>query len=167
MENTAMMSHSETINEIAKALCSAQAGCPVIPKNRQGYGYKYCDINDMLVAILPLLKTHDLALFQSVERIAGQSWMATLIMHKSGQWIKGLVPYLLQKQDMQGVGTSATYARRYGLAAALGIASDEDTDGVDPRDKSRETGNPAPKAVRAKEKPFIHPTAARDEPAPF
>ena len=33
------------------------------------------------------------------------------------------------KQDPQGYGSALTYGRRYGLAAALGIVSDEDVDG--------------------------------------
>lgn len=158
---TATMTHSAEIGEIAKSLCAVQADCPTIPKNRQGYGYKYCDINDMLVAILPLLKKNDLAIFQSVERLAGQSWMATLLMHKSGQWMKGLVPYILAKQDMQGVGTAATYSRRYGLAAALGLASDEDTDGVHPMDKSKQPPTPAQaKPVYKQETPYVHKPSA-------
>jgi hypothetical protein len=37
-------------------------------------------------------------------------------------------PLYVTDQTMQGYGAAITYARRYAWAAALGIASEEDTD---------------------------------------
>jgi len=36
---------------------------------------------------------------------------------------------IINKQDMQGFGSALTYARRYGIMAAVGVAT-EDDDGV-------------------------------------
>jgi hypothetical protein len=38
------------------------------------------------------------------------------------------MPLYLADKTMQGLGAAITYARRYAWAAALGIASEEDTD---------------------------------------
>lgn len=57
----------------------------------------------------------------------------TLISHVSGQYVI-YGPFNVpagSKKDAQAYGSSTTYAKRYALAAALGIASDIDDDGND------------------------------------
>lgn len=51
-------------------------------------------------------------------------------MHNSGEWVE-TDPLTLKadKATAQGAGSAITYGRRYALAAALGLASDEDDDG--------------------------------------
>jgi hypothetical protein len=48
----------------------------------------------------------------------------------SGESIEYAQPLFLQGMDMQKFGAAITYARRYGWASALGIASDDDDDGT-------------------------------------
>lgn len=60
--------------------------------------------------------------------------MVTRIIHKSGQWQETIspMPIDLSNQGMsvsQAMGVAHTYARRYGINAALNIVTDEDTDG--------------------------------------
>jgi hypothetical protein len=47
-------------------------------------------------------------------------------MHKSGQWMSGIISAPVSKQDAQGVGSATTYCRRYALAAAAGLAQEDD-----------------------------------------
>jgi len=61
--------------------------------------------------------------------------LATRIMHKSGQWLENYFP-LDAMPDKNGAvtpqawGSASSYARRYGLQAALGITTgDVDDDG--------------------------------------
>ncbi|KRO00917.1 ERF family protein [Companilactobacillus kimchiensis] len=57
--------------------------------------------------------------------------VTTLISHVSGQYVM-YGPFNVpagSKKDAQAYGSSTTYAKRYALAAALGIASDSDDDG--------------------------------------
>jgi len=59
--------------------------------------------------------------------------VTTLISHVSGQYVM-YGPFNVpagSKKDAQAYGSSTTYAKRYALAAALGIASDIDDDGND------------------------------------
>ena len=75
----------------------------------------------------------------------------TIITHDSGQYISGRLYMPAAKLDPQGFGSAITYGRRYALAAALGIVSDEDNDGngikgkpkVDPPPKSAPQGSAA------------------------
>jgi hypothetical protein len=56
--------------------------------------------------------------------------LRTTLLHKSGQWIASEVPLMVgEKSTMQTLGSAITYARRYGLAAMVGVVADEDDDG--------------------------------------
>lgn len=69
--------------------------------------------------------------------------VTTLIYHKSGQWIKhGPFNFPSNGSNPQSLGSLATYARRYSLSAAFGIAADDDDDGqiaADDQNKEQET----------------------------
>jgi len=53
----------------------------------------------------------------------------TLLVHTSGEWIKGTVKLTPVKNDPQGFSSAMTYARRICLSAVLGIATEDDDDG--------------------------------------
>lgn len=59
----------------------------------------------------------------------GELFLETLLGHVSGQWMASEFRLLLSKQDMQGLGSAVTYAKRYALSALLNVSSDEDDDG--------------------------------------
>jgi len=125
------MKHSETLADLATALVAAQAEMPVIPKSAQGHGYKYADHAVILDKVKPVLKKHGLAIFQAG---GGEDEpVETTIIHKSGQFISGQLnmPTIDENKRMNGaqaVGATITYGRRYGIAAALNLSIDEDTD---------------------------------------
>src|SRR5690606_6416477 len=51
----------------------------------------------------------------------------TRIIHKSGEWIE-FEPVMVAagKQDGHGVGSALTYARRYAISTAFGLATEDD-----------------------------------------
>ena len=54
----------------------------------------------------------------------------TTLLHASGEWIScGILALPVNKVDCQGFGSALTYARRYSLSAAVGIAAEADDDG--------------------------------------
>jgi hypothetical protein len=68
----------------------------------------------------------------------------TILGHSSGEAIEGVVSAIIPGGDPQPVGSAITYLRRYGLAAIVGVAP-EDDDGEAtarpvPRGVNRETG---------------------------
>jgi hypothetical protein len=52
--------------------------------------------------------------------------VVTTLGHSSGEWIRGEMYMPAQKPDAQGFGSALTYARRYGLAAIVGVSPEDD-----------------------------------------
>ena len=69
MENT----EQKTYGKIASALVAAQSEFPSIPKNAQGYGYKYATLDDILTIVKPILHKNGLAITQLLEQDASTS----------------------------------------------------------------------------------------------
>jgi len=54
-------------------------------------------------------------------------FVATTIMHESGESMTGRTPVLTKDNtDPQKMGSGITYAKRYGLQAAFGLPSEDD-----------------------------------------
>ena len=49
-----------------------------------------------------------------------------MLIHASGQWLSNTFTMPVSKADAQGVGSAITYARRYALAAMVGVAPEDD-----------------------------------------
>lgn len=52
--------------------------------------------------------------------------MTKLVHAESGEWQESLLVMPLPKADPQGYGSALTYARRYGLAAIIGLVTEDD-----------------------------------------
>jgi hypothetical protein len=126
------MKTSESIGGIAKALSKFQGEVKDTFKGKKGYGYTYAPIDEVLKQVRPLMSSNGLSHVQSQTFDTGVMTVQTRIMHESGEWIETTAqsPFAQMKgmNDYQSAGSGITYLRRYGLAAALGIASDEDAD---------------------------------------
>lgn len=119
------------------AFVAAQAEMPDIEKRKtatiqmkQGgkFSYKYADLPEIIRVVRPILKKHGLAFAQSVEKDGAGIAVYTRIFHVGGHF-EAFGPVVLPSgDDARTAGSAATYGRRYGLCAALGIAADEDTD---------------------------------------
>jgi hypothetical protein len=55
--------------------------------------------------------------------------LTTLALHKSGEYIGGTCSIPLDRDNAQGYGSAATYARRYGVCAIISIVAEDDDDG--------------------------------------
>lgn len=86
--------------------------------------YTYADLAAVLDEIRPKLRRHGLALSQIATTERGVS---TVLFHKSGQWIE-FSPLLIKPAGStpQNVGSAITYARRYSILAAFGLATEDD-----------------------------------------
>lgn len=118
------------LNELAKALCKAQAVIQSAIKDTSNpfYNSKYADLASVWDAARKPLTDNGLCVSQVVVSIDGKNYLRTMLIHTSGQHTSSDIPLMLQKQDMQGLGSAITYARRFGLASIAGI-SQEDDDG--------------------------------------
>ena len=85
---------------------------------------KYADLNSVIEATDPALEEVGLIY---IDRVEGQVLISEIVDPDSGETIKAETPLLLQKQDMQQLGSAISYARRYARMALMGLQSvDED-----------------------------------------
>lgn len=131
---------------IFAALAAAQAEMTPAVKdaNNPHFRTKYADLGAVQDACLPALRKHGFAVFQPVGRDEHGAHVRTVLAHESGETIDCVVPLLIGKNDMQGLGSAITYARRYGLLCMSGVAP-EDDDG-NAAVKSRQPEPPPQKA---------------------
>ncbi len=129
------------------ALAKAQGAFPEIPKNRTAtvrmkkggvFTFKYSDLSDLIGATRPALTENGLAVFQmpNEQRTA----CITTIAHASGLALVGAYPVKhgdgeARLHPGQDWAISWAFARRYGMSALLGVASEETVEG----DKSEKT----------------------------
>ena len=140
------MKTSEEVDKIAEALVGFQAQVDNPQKDTEGYGYMYAPLETVLNTVKPALKEHGLAVNQSTNNEGEKVGVKTIIWHESGQFIEFDELVLprddgQQRSGAQAAGSSITYARRYALSAALGIASEEDTDAAPKRDNKSSSGS--------------------------
>jgi len=135
---------STEINELAKALVSAQAEFSAVPKGSVNpfFKSKYAALPDVVASAGPVLAKHGLAVSQHITtNDQGADMLITYVLHSSGQFIAHGMILHLPKSDPQGQGSAVTYARRYSYMSALGLVADEDDDG-----NKASQPKPAPKA---------------------
>lgn len=100
---------------------------------------KYADLAACVEAVMDALNANGLALQQLSHEREGGVAVETRFVHESGECLDcGVLFVPASKRDAQGYGSALTYARRYSLMAACGIAP-EDDDGNKAVETSRET----------------------------
>ncbi len=123
------MTQTENIDSLAAALAKAQGEIEGATKSAENphFKSKYADLGSVWDACRGPLTKNGLAIIQMPRYFENELRLVTRIMHSTGQWMEDDgFPLLLGKQDMQGLGSATTYARRYGLMAAVGIAPEDD-----------------------------------------
>jgi hypothetical protein len=123
---------SETINELATALAKAQGEIEgaIKDSNNPYFKSKYADFHAVRDSCRDALCKHGLSFVQPTQVINEKLCLITILMHSSGQWIKGIMPVPAGKGDVQSLGSSLTYCRRYSLSSMVGVSTFDD-DGED------------------------------------
>lgn len=124
-----MLETSADIAALAEAMAKAQTTIEGAIKDSANphFKSKYADLASVWTAWQKVGPANGLAVMQFPgECAAGHMAMTTLVTHSSGQWIKSSLSIPLAKVDAQGYGSATTYARRYALSAAVGIAPEDD-----------------------------------------
>jgi hypothetical protein len=126
------MTHSDSIAKIASALVKAQGELNAVPKDGTNphFRSKYATLHGIVESTRDTLRKHGLAVVQTFAQTDGTYIdLTTTLLHESGEWLQGTLTMRPSKADPQGLGSAATYARRYALSAILGIVTDDDDDG--------------------------------------
>ncbi len=123
------MQKSDEINELAGALTKAQ--CKLEGAKMDGenpfFKAKYATLASVWDACRKPLTDNGLSVVQTCSVGEGEGLILnTTLLHTSGQWIGGELAVKPTKNDPQGIGSAITYARRYGLAAIVGICPEDD-----------------------------------------
>ena len=142
---------------VAAALVKAQRafGPALKTHTNPAFKSKYADLSACVEAVVDALNSAGIALVQ--RNIACESGVCveTVFVHESGeQFSSGPLHVPAAKADPQGYGSALTYARRYSLMAACGIA---------PEDDDGNAGAKAKPAAAPKPSGVIKPTTGAGE----
>jgi len=127
-----MSEQSEQINELATALAKAQGKITGALKDSANpfFKSKYADLAACWDACRQPLSDNGLSVIQVPESDETGVTVVTLLAHSSGQWIRSSLHMKPKDTTPQGVGSAITYARRYALAAFVGLAQIDDDGNV-------------------------------------
>lgn len=119
---------SPSIAALAAALSAAQGEISGALKDSKNPFFKssYADLASCWDACRAPLSKNGLAVIQTTQESDEGVKVLTTLAHKSGEWIRGTLRMTPTKADPQGIGSCLTYARRYALAAIVGLAQIDD-----------------------------------------
>lgn len=157
-----MLQTSEQIDALAAAMAKVQKTIEGAIKDSSNphFKSKYADLGSVWAAWQKVGPENGLAVMQFPGECAeGRMAMTTLLTHSSGQWVQSTLSIPLQKVDAQGYGSATTYARRYALAAAVGIAPEDDDGNAASKPNGAANDSPAPRQKLAG--PYASATALK------
>lgn len=129
------------IGALYAALAKAQAAITHAKKGKENPFFKssYADLAAIYDACRKQLSDNGLSVLQILHEAETGLQLITILGHSSGHEIRSAMKIQPVKNDPQGVGSAITYARRYALAAIVGVAAeDEDDDGNEASKPSKE-----------------------------
>ena len=122
------MLKSDNINELGSALAKAKGAIEEALKDTANpfFKTKYADLSSVWDACRQQLTVNGLSIVQTPTEADNGIGVETMLIHASGQWLSNTFTMPVSKADAQGVGSAITYARRYALAAMVGVAPEDD-----------------------------------------
>jgi hypothetical protein len=135
---SAVVQLERPISGLAAALAKAQLEIqnPPLDSMNPHFRSRFASLPGVRNSIVPIMAKHGIAVTQDLKNAPGGVSCTTILTHVSGeQMVFGPLEMPATKQDAQGLGSAATYARRYGLLAAACVAGEEDDDGGAPAEE--------------------------------
>ena len=117
------------MKQIAQALVKAQKafGPALKTSTNPHFKSRYADLAACVEAVIEALNANGIALVQQSHECSDGVIVETVFVHESGEtFSSGKLHVPATKHDAQGYGSALTYARRYSLMAACGIAPEDD-----------------------------------------
>lgn len=126
--------------ELAGALAKAVPSFAALVRNRVSHFAKkgkdgkpipdYADLAQCHKAAAKALAEQGLAVVQTLtNNMEGEIVLCTQLLHSSGQYIESLIP-IKNATSPQQLAAAVTYARRTAYCAMVGLAADDDDDGL-------------------------------------
>ena len=143
---------------LVQALVKAQSemGHAVFDQVNPQFKSRFASLKSVIDAAKPALNANGIAFIQRSIPMENGISVETVLYGYGEEIATGPVSVPAQKITAQGYGSAMTYAKRYSLAMAVGIAADEDDDGEAAEDEK-------PQAAPKKTKPKPVKQAAGDE----
>jgi hypothetical protein len=162
---------------IAAALVKAQRefGPALKTSTNPHFRSKYADLSACVEAVIDALNNNGIYLMQLTDEHEGGVKISTTFIHESGEQLSGGTLFMpASKHDPQGFGSALSYARRYSLMAACGIAPEDDdgnqatrTAPVQAVPKAVPKAPPVvPKQIVGKDAPWQLKVSTEDETSP-
>jgi hypothetical protein len=119
---------SETLGALGAALAKAQSQIAGASRDSVNphFKSKFASLAAVWDACREALSANEIAVVQPVTTRQRTVIVTTLLIHSSGEWIEERLPLIAQQDTPQGIGSTITYGRRYGLAAMVGVAPADD-----------------------------------------
>ena len=111
------------------ALAAAQMEMESVKKGSVNPAFKsrYADLADVLQVAMPALNRHGMTMFWGFVDDGKQAAFRTRLVHGETETeIFCDVPLIVAKNDMQGMKSAITYAKRIGAESVTGIAPEDD-----------------------------------------
>lgn len=164
------MKTSESITKIAPALLAAQKEMEGAKKdsNNPFFKSKYADYNAVLEACKGPLNNNGISILQPhrIEITDSATFMVveTILLHESGEFISGETKVEVAKaNDPQALGSSQSYARRYGLQSIVSLPSEDDDGNAGSGKQTQAQSKPADKSAQAPKSGFGAQAKAESE----
>ena len=164
------MNRSDSIANLAKALALAQPHIsnPALDAVNPHFRSRYATLAAHIAAVRAPLAAQGISVIQSTRiDVPGAVVVVTSLIHSSGEWLSSELA-LPSGATPQTYGSALTYARRYALAALLGIVGDEDDDAnaATPQAKAKEAPVKAAPKAAPKAKPAEYETRPQGSALP-
>lgn len=118
------------VTEFAKALLEVQKQLPHAKRDSDNPFFKssYASHASIWDGCKKALQDNGFCIIQTIHDEAS-IYLRTRLLHVSGEFMDSECPLLCKETTMQALGSAITYAKRYSLAAIIGIVVDDDDDG--------------------------------------
>ena len=139
---------------IAAAMVKAQRefGPALKTSTNPHFRSKYADLSACVEAVIDALNNNGIYLMQLTEEHESGVKVSTVFIHESGEQMSGGSLFMpAAKADPQGFGSALTYARRYSLMTACGIAPEDDDANSAKAPPPKPVAKEMPKAVPKQE----------------
>ena len=137
---------NNSTNTFVYSLAKAKSEMGHAKFDKSGHHGKYASLSSVIDAAKPLAD-HGIAFVQHSRQVEGGVGVETVLYGFGDEIHTGIVTIPVTTKNAHSVGAAMTYAKRYSLSMALGIAADEDDDAEQLVDLPKNTTGRKPESV--------------------
>ena len=122
------VSPAVTHKNVFAALAAAQMEFGTVTKGAVNPAFKsrYADLADVAAVVIPTLASHGVAVLHYIVGDAHDRMRTEFVHGDSETRVNCDVPLLVDRNNMQGMKSATTYAKRIGLESLSGVAPEDD-----------------------------------------